>query len=64
MKKKNKKNLKIIRQFSGTANYWADSLQIWYVVTYMDSIKYLNLIVISSVVIEIRGIENSELVVL
>ena len=31
---------------------------------YIDDIKYVNLIEISSVVIEIRGIENGDLVVL
>ena len=46
-------------------NYWADFLQIWYIcrITHMEDVKYENLIEISSVVIEIRGIENGNLVV-
>ena len=47
-------------------NYWADFLQIWYVGsrTYMEGIKYVNLIENGPVVIEIRGVENGELAVL
>ena len=54
---KTKKNMKKIRQFSGThlTNYCR--------VTYMESLKYVNLIEISQVVIEIRGVENGELAV-
>ena len=44
-------------------NYWADVFQIWYVGSYMEGIKYGNLIEISPVVIEIRRVENSELAV-
>ena len=37
------------------ADYWVDFLQIWYVgrVTYIKGIKYVNMIEISLVVIEI-----------
>ena len=46
-------------------NYWANFLQIWYIcrITHMEGVKYENLIDISAVVIEIRGIENGNLAV-
>ena len=46
-----------------------DFLQIWYVecrvvvIVYIEDIKYVNLIEIGSVVIEIWGVENSELAI-
>ena len=45
-------------------NYWANFLQVWYVrVAYMEGIKYVNLIEISPVVIEIRVVEYGKLTV-
>ena len=43
--------------------YWADFHQVWYIVTYIEGINYVNLIAIGPVVIEIREVENGELVV-
>ena len=63
-KKKKKKKVKKIGQFSGThisRTTWPSNLVCR--VAYMEGIKYVNLIEIGPVVIEIRGAENSELVV-
>ena len=46
-------------------NYWADFFQIWYVGLhiYIEGIKYVKLIEIGPVIVEIQGVENSELAV-
>ena len=44
-------------------NCWADFLHNWYVVVYMEGIKFVNLIEIGPVITEIRGVENGNLAV-
>ena len=44
-------------------NCWADFLHNWYVVVYMEGIKFVNLIEIGPVITEIRGVENGKLAV-
>ena len=44
-------------------NCWADFLHNWYVVVYMEGIKFVNLIEIGPVITEIRGVDNGKLAV-